>query len=145
MKSSLKIVWKTKIAFLLSETLLFFLRQKYILFLETKFLKVSKNLTASAFLFYFCSFFFLLRQILKNRYASAKVSNAALVKLTNWIIKNDHVINCAMFFCKWFKHGQTSNVIWLSTTWLLIFRLEVANKKPLFTTKPASIWIEISC
>ena len=35
------------------------------------------------------------------------------------------------------KHAQTSNVIWLSTTWLLIFRLEVANKKPLFT-KPAS-------
>ena len=36
------------------------------------------------------------------------------------------------------KHAQTSNVIWLSTTWLLIFRLEVANKKPLFTTKSAS-------
>ena len=39
------------------------------------------------------------------------------------------------------KHGQTSNVIWLSTTWLLIFWLEVANKKPLFT-KPA-IWQEL--
>ena len=36
------------------------------------------------------------------------------------------------------------NVIWLSTIWFLIFRLEVANKKPLFTTKPASISIEIS-
>ena len=43
------------------------------------------------------------------------------------------------------KHGQTSNVIWLSTTWLLIFWLDVANKKPLFTTKPASIWVEIFC
>ena len=26
------------------------------------------------------------------------------------------------------KHGQTSNVIWLFTTWLLIFQLEVAKK-----------------
>ena len=42
------------------------------------------------------------------------------------------------------KHGQTSNVIWLSRTWLLIFQLKVANKKLLFT-KPASTWIEISC
>ena len=138
-KSSLKILWKTKITFLLSETLLLFFKQKYNLFLETYFFKIPKNLIALAF-------FFLARQILKkHKYPSAKDSNAALVKLTDWIIKNDHVINCAMFFCKWFKHGQTSNVIWLSTTWLLIFRLEVANKKPLFTTKPASIWIEISC
>ena len=130
MKSRLKIVWKTKITHLLSKQLLFFFKQKYILFLVTYFFKISKNLIACAF--------FLLRQILKkHRYASAKASNAALVKLTDWIIKNDHVINCAMFFCKWFKHGQTSNVIWLSTTWLLIFRLEVANKKPLLTLKPA--------
>ena len=35
MKSSLKIVWKTKITFLLSEALLFFFEQKYILFSET--------------------------------------------------------------------------------------------------------------
>ena len=138
MKSSLKIVWKTKITFLFRETLFFVFKQKYILFLETYFFKIPKNLVASAF-------FNAEADTKKHRYASAKASNAALVKLTDWIIKNDHVINCAMFFCKWFKHGQTSNVIWLSTTWLLIFRLEVANKKPLFTTKPASIWIEISC
>ena len=50
-----------------------------------------------------------------------------------------------MFFCKWFKHDQTSNVIWLSTTWLLIFQLEDGNKKPLFTTKSVSIWLKISC
>ena len=31
------------------------------------------------------------------------------------------------------KPAQTSNVILLSTTCLLIFRLEVGNKKPLFT------------
>ena len=136
-KSRLKIVWKIKITFLLSKTLIFFLEQKYILFSETYFFKIPKNLITSAY--------FLPRQILKNKYALAKVSNAALVKLTDWIIKNDHVINCMMFFWKWFKHGQTSNVIWLSTTWLLIFWLEVANKKPLFTTKTASIWIEISC
>ena len=35
MKSSLKIVWKTKIAFLLSKTFFYFFKQKYIfLFLE---------------------------------------------------------------------------------------------------------------
>ena len=44
------------------ETLLFFFKQKYILFLET-------------------DYFFLPRQILKNRYASAKTSNTALVEL----------------------------------------------------------------
>ena len=32
----------------------------------------------------------------------------------------------------------------LSTTWLLIFLLEISNKKPLFT-KPASTGIEIFC
>ena len=58
MKSSLKIVLKTKITFLLSETLLFFLEQKYILFSETYFFKNPKNLITSAF--------FLARQILKN-------------------------------------------------------------------------------
>ena len=67
-----------------------------------------------------------------------------MVKHTDWIIKNDHVINCAMFFCNWFKDGQTSKVIWLSTTWFLIYQQEVTNKKPLFTTNPASIWTEIS-
>ena len=137
MKSSLKIVWKTKITFLLSETLLFFLEQKYILFSETYFFKIPKNLITSAF-------FFAEADTKKHRYASAKASNAALVKLADWIIKND-VINCVMFFSKWLKHGQTSNAALLSTTWLLIFQLEFANKKPLFTTKPASIWIEISC
>ena len=136
MNSNLKIVWKTKITFLLSKILLFFLEQKYILFSETYLFKISKNLITSAI-------FFLLRQ--KHRYALKKASNAALVKLTHWIVENDHAINYTIFSCKWFKHGQTSKIIWLSTTWLLIFRLEVANKKPLFTTKPASIRIEISC
>ena len=37
----------------ISEALLFFFRQKYILFLKTCFFKVSKNLIASAF-FFFC-------------------------------------------------------------------------------------------
>ena len=136
MKSSLKIVWKTKITFLLSETLLFFLEQKYILFLETYFFKIPKNLITSAF-------FFAEADTKKHRYASAKASNAALVKLADWVIKNNHVINCANFSVS-DKYGQTSNVIWLSTTWLLIFRLEVANKKPLFR-KAASTWAEISC
>ena len=47
-KSSLKIAWKTKITFLLSQPLLFFLGQKYILFLETYFFKVPKNLITEA-------------------------------------------------------------------------------------------------
>ena len=58
MKSSLEIVWKTKTTFLLNETFLFFLEQKYILFSETYFFKIPKNLITSAF--------FLLRQILKK-------------------------------------------------------------------------------
>ena len=140
-KSRLKIVWKIKITFLLSKTLLFFLEQKHILFSETYFFKIPRNLIILPFFF----FFFADADTKKYRYALAKASNAALVKLTDWIIKNDHVINSAMFLCKWLKHGHTSNVIWLSTTWLLIFWLEVANKKPSFTTKTASIWIEISC
>ena len=37
---------KTKITFLLSETLLFLFKQKYILFLQTYSFKVSKNLIA---------------------------------------------------------------------------------------------------
>ena len=52
------------------------------------------------------------------------------------------MINCALFFYS--EHGQTSNLIWLSSTLLLIFRLEVANKKSLFS-KSGSTWIEISC
>ena len=43
-----------------------FFKQKYILFLETYFFNIPKNLIALTF--------FLLRQILKNRYASAKAS-----------------------------------------------------------------------
>ena len=49
MKSSLKIVCKTKITFLLIETLLFFLLQKYILFSETYSFKIPKNLITSVF------------------------------------------------------------------------------------------------
>ena len=51
MKSSLKIVWKTKLAFLLSGTFLFFFKQKYILFLEMYFFKIPKNFIPSAFFF----------------------------------------------------------------------------------------------
>ena len=133
MKSFLKIRWKTKITFLLSETLLFFLEQKYILFLQTYFFKISKNLIASIS--------FSEADTKKHSYALAKASNAALVKFNGWIIKNDHVINCC--FSVSHKHDRTSKVIWLSTTWLSIFQLEVADKKPLFT-KLASTWIEIS-
>ena len=40
---------KEKITFLLGKTFLFFLKQKYILFLETYFLKIPKNLITSSF------------------------------------------------------------------------------------------------
>ena len=50
MNSSLKIVLKTKIT-LLSEALLFFLKQKYVLFSETYFFKIPKNLITLAFFF----------------------------------------------------------------------------------------------
>ena len=49
---------KTKITFLLSETLLFLLEQKYILFSGTYFFKIPKNKITSGF--------FLSMQILKN-------------------------------------------------------------------------------
>ena len=62
MKSSLKIVWKTKITFLLSEALLFFFKEKYILFLEMYIFKIPKNLVVLA-----CFF------------VKTKASNAALV------------------------------------------------------------------
>ena len=100
MKSSLKIVWKTtNITFLLSETLLFFFKQKYILLLERYFFKIPKNLIASAFFW----FFFAEADTKKHRYAVGKAS-ALLVKLTDSIIKNDYVINCALFFSD--KHDQ---------------------------------------
>ena len=82
MKSSLKMAWKTKITFLLSETLLFFFKQKYILFLEAYFFKIPKNLIFIGFFF----FFFAATDAKKHRYASAKASNAPLVKLIYWLI-----------------------------------------------------------
>ena len=99
--------------------------------------KILKNLITSAF--------FADADTKNHRYTLAKASNAALVKLNDWITKNVNVINCAMFFSEWFKYGQASNVIWLSTAGLLIFCLEVANEKPLVTRKFAIVWIEISC
>ena len=85
MKSSLKI-------FKMFETLLFFFKQKYISFLETYFLRFLRIL----------GIFFAEADTKKHRYASGKTSNTALVKLTHWIIKNDHVINYALFFYKLF-------------------------------------------
>ena len=127
MKPNLNIVWKTKITFLLNKTLLSFFKQKYILFLETYFFKISKNLITSTFLSGEAD-------TKKHRYASEKASNATLVKL---------ILLYVCYFCVSDKHGQASNVIWGPTTWLLIFWREVANKKPLFT-KPDSTWFEIS-
>ena len=58
MKSSLKIVRKTKIRIFLREKFSFFLKKYIFLFLETYFFQIPKNLIASAF--------FLPRQILEN-------------------------------------------------------------------------------
>ena len=56
---------KDKTSFFIKQNIAFFFKQKYILFLETYFYKIPKNLIAPAiFLFLFC--FFLLRQIVKN-------------------------------------------------------------------------------
>ena len=53
---------KDKTSFFIKQNIAFFFKQKYILFLETYFYKIPKNLIAPAiFLFLFC--FFLLRQI----------------------------------------------------------------------------------
>ena len=64
------------------------------------------------------------------------ITMAALVKLTDGIIKKMIMwFRVCCFSLSGGNHDQRSNVIWLSTTWLLIFWLEVANKKPL-STKP---------
>ena len=102
-----------------------------------KFLELEHS-TLSAKKIFITNFSFLMpRQILKNSYASAKALNAALVTLLIESLKI--IIWLIVLFFKWFEHGQTSNVIWLCATWLLIFGLEVSNKKPLFITEPASI------
>ena len=44
----------------------------------------------------------------KHTYASAKASNTTLVKPTDGINKNDHVIMCCFSVSD--KHGQTSKV-----------------------------------
>ena len=71
MKSSLKIMWKTKITFFIKQNISFLFLNKNILFLKTYFFKIPKNLIAAAF--------FLPKQILKNIYGSAKA-----LALTDW-------------------------------------------------------------
>ena len=122
---------KDKNNFFIKQNIAFLSWTKIHFILGDIFFKISKNFFTSAF-------FFAEADTKKHRYASAKASNAALVKLTDWILKMIMWL-IVRYFSISDKHGQTSNVIWLSTTWLLIFRLEVANEKP------ASIWIEISC
>ena len=66
--------------------------------MQTYFFKIPKKLIASFNLFLFI--FFVKADTKNHRFASAKSSNAALVKLTDLIIKNDYVVNCVLFFCK---------------------------------------------
>ena len=62
-----------------------FLSWTKILFLETHFLKIPKDLIKP-------QHFFAKTDTKKHRYALAKASNAALVKLTNRIIKSDRPV-----------------------------------------------------
>ena len=103
---------KVKRTFVLSEPSLFSSQQNIYFFHGDKFFfKIAKNLIACSVFIYF---FFSVKADTKNhRFASAKSSNAALVKLTDLIIKNDHAIVCC--FCVSDKYRQTTNVIWLST------------------------------
>ena len=87
MKSSLKIVWKTKNKFFIKHLLFFFYKIFYFL---RHFFKIPKNLIASAFSF-------AKADTNKHNYALANVLNAALVKLIDWIIKNGHVINYVIY------------------------------------------------
>ena len=52
-------------------------------------------------------------------------------------MKNDHMINCAMFSVS--DLNMTKQAMLFDPPQPLTFRLEVANEKPLLTTKPASI------
>ena len=61
------------------------------------FFKIPKNLIASDFFI----FLFAEADTKTYRYASTKAWNVTPVKLNYWIIKNDHAINCGLFFCKW--------------------------------------------
>ena len=67
---------KDKNKFFIKRNIVFVFKQNYILFLETYFFKTPKNLVASAF-------FNAEADTKKYRYATAKASNAALVKLTD--------------------------------------------------------------
>ena len=130
---------KDKSNFFIKQRIAFLSWTKIYFILETYFFKILTNLITSVF--------FLPRHMLTD--LDMPWQNPQMLHWLNLLIESLKMImwfiNCVMFFCKCFKHGPTSNVIWLSSTWLLIFRLEVANKKPLFATKPSSIWIEISC
>ena len=116
MKSSLKIVWKTKIT-----SLLFFLEQKYILFSDKFVFKIPKNLVI------YLNIFFDKADTKKHRYASAKALNTALVKLTDWIIENDHV-SIMWYFSVTDLNMAKQAMLFDSPQWLLIFQLAVANK-----------------
>ena len=93
---------KDKNNLFIKQNIAFLSSTKIFLFLEKYFFTIVKNLIISAF------FFFVEADILKSIDMPRKKP-----QMLHWenVIKNDHVINCAMFFCKWFKYGQTCNVI----------------------------------
>ena len=65
------------------------------------FFKIPKNLILGVFVF------FAEADAKNHRYATAKTLNAAPLKLTDWIIEKDHVINCVLFFCTLFFYIRT--------------------------------------
>ena len=98
--------------------------------------KIPKNLVI------YLNIFFAKADTEKHRHASAKVLNPALVKLTDWIIENDHV-SFVWCFSVTDLNMAIQAMLFDSPLWLIIFQLVVANKKTLFTAKSARI--KISC
>ena len=107
-----------RVTFSLSKTLLFFFKTKIYYIIRDIFFK---SLIVLAF--------FLPRKILKNILYMFRQKPRMLhwqnlltesLKMLMWLIVRSFFVS--------YKHGQTSNVLWLSTTWLLTFRQEVENK-----------------
>ena len=91
---------KDKNTFSIKQNIAFtFQRNTYFILGDVFFFKIPKNLIASAF-------FFVEEDTKKHKYASAKASNAALVKTLKMIM-------CLTVCCFSLsvKHGQTRNVI----------------------------------
>ena len=122
MKSSLKIVGKTNITFSLSEKhCLSFLNKNMFYFWKNVFWRFLRTQLPQHFFW-------------RGRCYKTLDMSRQKFQILQW---QNLLIQC---FSVSDKHGQTDNVIWLCTAWHLIFPLEVASKKPFFTTNSVSTW-----